>query len=92
VIDRAQRTIVHTADHRALCPGFAAMVERQGVVYAVSDTTLFRFDPKTFAVTVVVPEIDGAWYSGSHLNVDEEGLIYTLRGRNLVQIDDRPHR
>ena len=92
VIDRAQRTIVHTADHAALCPGFAAMVTRHGVVYAVSDTNLFRFDPKTFAVTVVVPAINGAWYSGSHLNLDEEGRIYTLRARNLVQIEDAPLR
>ncbi|KQM80599.1 hypothetical protein [Agromyces sp. Leaf222] len=90
VIDLLQRSIVHTADHRPLCPGFAAMVENRGVVYAVSDTTLWRFDPKTFAVTVVVSEINGAWYSGSHLNIDERGRIYTLRGRNLVQVVDRP--
>ncbi|GAA1718886.1 hypothetical protein GCM10009809_13420 [Isoptericola hypogeus] len=93
VVDRARRRVVHTADHRALVPGFAAMATNRGVVYAVSDTTVFRFDPKTFAVTVVLPETEGGWYSGSHLNVDAEtGLIYTLRGRNLVQIDDHPRR
>ncbi|MGI9824238.1 PQQ-binding-like beta-propeller repeat protein [Agromyces sp. Marseille-Q5079] len=90
VIDLRDRRIVHTADHRPLCPGFAAMVSNRGVVYAVSDTTLWRFDPKTFAATVVVPAINGGWYSGSHLNVDEDGNIYTLRGRNLVQVVDRP--
>jgi hypothetical protein len=91
VVDLRTRAIVHTENRKDLCPGFAAMVVNRGVVYAVSDTTLFRFDPRTFAVTVVVADIDGAWYSGSHLNVDEAGRIYTIRGRNLVQIDDRPH-
>ena len=92
VIDLDTRTIVHTADHRAVSPGFAALVETRGLIYGVSDTNLFRFDPKTFAMTVVVPDINGGWYSGSHLNVDERGRIYTLRGRNLVQIEDRPRR
>ncbi|MCD2442956.1 PQQ-binding-like beta-propeller repeat protein [Agromyces sp. SYSU K20354] len=91
VIDRATRAIVHTADHRALCPGFAALKSARGVIYGVSDTTLFRIDPKTFAVTVVVPGINGGWYSGPHLNVDEEGAVYTLRGRTLVRVDDLPH-
>lgn len=90
VIDRPTRRIVHVADHRAVCPGFSAMKAARGVVYAVSDSTLFRIDPKTFAVTSVVPEIDGGWYSGSHLNIDEDGAIFTLRGRNLVKVVDFP--
>ncbi|MFF5786122.1 PQQ-binding-like beta-propeller repeat protein [Streptomyces sp. NPDC012693] len=90
VVDLTVRRVIHTADHRALCPGFAAMVTTRGVVYAVSDTTLFRFDPKTFAVTTVVPEINGAWYSGPHVNADNRGRLYTMRGRNLVRIEDRP--
>lgn len=90
VIDRARQRLVHTADHRALCPGFAAMKAVRGVVYGVSDTTLFRIDPKTFAVTTVVAGINGGWYSGPHLNVDEDGVIYTLRGRTLVRVDDAP--
>ena len=90
VVDRPTRRIVHTADLRSICPGFSAMKAARGVVYAVSDTTLFRIDPKTFAVTTVVAGIDGGWYSGSHLNVDEDGAIYTLRGRSLVKILDFP--
>lgn len=91
VLDLRTRDLVHTAELGELCPGFAAMVTNRGVVYAVSDTTLFRFDPKTFAARTVVPEINGAWYSGPHLNTDPHGRIYTLRGHHLVQIDDRPH-
>ncbi|NBE52117.1 PQQ-binding-like beta-propeller repeat protein [Streptomyces sp. YC537] len=89
VIDLKTRKVVHTADHRDICPGFAAMVTSRGMVYGVSDTTLFRFDPKTFAVSNVVPEINGGWYSGPHVNADDDGRLYTMRGRNLVRIDDR---
>ncbi|SKC75658.1 outer membrane protein assembly factor BamB family protein [Krasilnikoviella flava] len=92
VVDRVRRRVVHTASHKALVPGFAAMVTNRGVVYAVSDTTLFRFDPRSFAAAVVIAETAGGWYSGSHLNVDEDGRIYTLRGRNLVRVDDHPSR
>lgn len=91
VVDRPRRSIVHVSDHAALCPGFAAMKAARGVVYAVSDTTLFRIHPRTFAITVVVPDVAGGWYSGPHLNVDDDGMIYTLRGRNLVRVDDHPH-
>lgn len=91
VIDLRHRGVVHTSDHRALVPGFAAMKAAKGVIYAVSDTTLFRIHPRTFEVTVVVPEINGGWYSGPHLNTDEDDTIYTLRGRNLVKIIDNPH-
>ncbi|MFD4372428.1 PQQ-binding-like beta-propeller repeat protein [Streptomyces sp. NPDC058486] len=89
VVDLSIRRVIHTADHRAVCPGFAAMVTSRGVVYGVSDTTLFRFDPKTFALTTVVAEINGAWYSGPHVNVDNRGRLYTMRGHHLVRVDDR---
>ncbi|MFK0242398.1 hypothetical protein ACIQTX_16200 [Microbacterium sp. NPDC090281] len=92
VIDLRRRTIVHTGDLAALVPGFAAMTAARGVIYGVSDTTLFRIDPRTFEVTTVVPAINGGWYSGPHLNVDDDGVIYTLRGRTLVTVDDRPRR
>ncbi|MFJ8912977.1 PQQ-binding-like beta-propeller repeat protein [Amycolatopsis sp. NPDC102389] len=88
VIDLSRRALVHRADVSAVCTGFAAMVTNRGAVYGVSDTTVFRFDPRTFAVTTVVPDIDGGWYSGAHLTNDESGHLYTLRGRNLVRIDD----
>ncbi|MCX5078522.1 PQQ-binding-like beta-propeller repeat protein [Streptomyces sp. NBC_00424] len=90
VVDLTIRRVIHTADHRAVCPGFAAMVTSRGLVYGVSDTTLFRFDPKTFAVSTVVAEINGAWYSGPHVNADNRGRLYTMRGRNLVRIEERP--
>jgi hypothetical protein len=83
---------VHTADLKSIAPGFVAMKAARGVIYAVSDTTLFRIDPKTFEVTTVVAAINGGWYSGPHLNVDEDGAVYTLRGRTLVKVDDHPKR
>ncbi|AJE83481.1 MULTISPECIES: PQQ-binding-like beta-propeller repeat protein [Streptomyces] len=92
VIDLRRRSLVHRADVSEVCNGFAAMTTNRGVVYGVSDTTLFRFHPRTFAVTTVVPEINGAWYSGSHLTHDEAGHLYTMRGRNLIRVTDRPDR
>ncbi|NJC21616.1 hypothetical protein BJ994_000692 [Arthrobacter pigmenti] len=92
VIDLPKRTIVHTADVRSVSNGFAAMVSNRGVVYGVSDTTVFRFDPKTFAVSTVLADTKGGWYSGSHITNDENGYLYTMRGRNLVRIDDHPRR
>ncbi|MCQ4211334.1 outer membrane protein assembly factor BamB family protein [Streptomyces longispororuber] len=91
VIDIPRRRLIHRADVTSVSNGFAAMVTNRGVVYGVSDTTVFRFHPRTFAVTVVVPDIDGGWYSGSHIAQDDYGRLYTMRGRNLVQITD-PHR
>lgn len=90
VVDLATRTVVHTADVRSVSTGFAALVTNRGVVYGVSDTDVFRFHPTTFAVTEVVPDINGAWYSGAHITNDELGNLYTLQGRNLVRIDDQP--
>jgi hypothetical protein len=89
VIDLRSRKVVHTAGHGDICPGFAAMVTSRGRVYGVSDTTLFRFDPKTFAVSKVMAGINGAWYSGPHVNADNDGRLYTMRGHHLVRIDDR---
>jgi hypothetical protein len=89
VLDLSTRKVVHTADVSSVCKGFAAMVVNRGVVYGVSDTTLFRFHPKTFAVSSVVADINGAWYSGPHVNV-YGGKLYTLHDHNLVEVDDRP--
>ncbi|GAA2212535.1 hypothetical protein GCM10009850_079970 [Nonomuraea monospora] len=92
VVDLRTRRIVHTADLSGICPGFAALVTNRGAVYGVSDTTVFRFDRRTFAASAVIAGSDGGWFSGPHLNADERGRLYTLRGRNLVQIDDVPPR
>ncbi|WP_026555164.1 outer membrane protein assembly factor BamB family protein [Arthrobacter sp. 35W] len=92
VVDLRSRAVVHTEDLRGICPGFSAMVVNRGFVYAASDTTVFRFDPKTFEVETVVAEINGGWYSGPHIANDEDGMLYSMRGRNLVAIDDHPRR
>ncbi|MYT77539.1 Outer membrane protein assembly factor BamB, contains PQQ-like beta-propeller repeat [Streptomyces sp. MnatMP-M77] len=90
VIDIPRRELIHRADITSVSNGFAALVTNRGVVYGVSDTTVFRLHPRTFAVSVVVPDIDGGWYSGAHITNDEHGRLYTMRGRNLVQITDHP--
>ncbi|MFF5794382.1 PQQ-binding-like beta-propeller repeat protein [Paeniglutamicibacter sp. NPDC012692] len=92
VIDVPKRSIVHRSDISAVSRGFGALVANRGRIYGVSDTTVFRFDPKTFAVSTVMADTGGAWYSGSHIANDESGYLYTMRGRNLVRINDRPRR
>lgn len=89
VIDLDTRQLVHTGALGSVCTDFGALTVSRGIVYGVSDTTVFRIDPITFAVTVVVAGIDGGWYSGPHITSDEYGLLYTTRGTNLVRIDDR---
>ncbi|RJG27485.1 outer membrane protein assembly factor BamB family protein [Massilia cavernae] len=88
VVDVLLRTMVHKADIRKLAHGFSALVTNLGIVYGVSDTSVFKFDPTTFAATAVVEGINGGWYSGSHITNDEQGYLYTMRGRNLVRIKD----
>ena len=88
VIDVTTQKIVHTADIRTVGTGFMALVTNRGVVYAASETNVFCFDPKTFAVSVVLADTKGGWYSGSHIVNDEQGFLYTLRERNLVRIND----
>lgn len=92
VIDLSQRRIVHTADHRAVCPQWSSMITNKGRVYCASDTTLMRFDHKTFEMTVVVPELNGGWYSGCHVNADEDGRMFTMRGTNLVMVEENGPR
>lgn len=87
VIDVRTRQTLHQASIKALSYGFGAMLTNNGVVYGVSDTNLFRFNPFTFAVETVMANTDGGWYSGSHLTNDEAGNIYSLRGRNLVRVE-----
>lgn len=92
VIDLSTRQIVHAANHRSVCPQWSSMITNKGRVYCASDTTLMRFDHKTFAMTVVVPELNGGWYSGCHVNNDEDGRLYTMRGNNLVVVEENGPR
>ncbi|WP_157376998.1 PQQ-binding-like beta-propeller repeat protein [Agromyces sp. Root1464] len=90
VIDIPSRTVVQTLDAAAVSTDFGSMTVSRGLVYAASDTTVFRIDPQTLTITTVVAGIDGGWYSGPHIESDEDGLLYTMRGLNVVQIDDGP--
>ncbi|UNK71387.1 PQQ-binding-like beta-propeller repeat protein [Microbacterium sp. H1-D42] len=87
VIDVVKREIVHTADIRELGTNRSSLAVSGGRVHGVSSTTLYRFDPVTFEPTVVVPELNGAFYGGhTKMDVDEKGDIYTMRDRELVRI------
>ncbi|MFF2821241.1 PQQ-binding-like beta-propeller repeat protein [Kitasatospora cineracea] len=91
VVDLRTRKMVSSADVSGVCQGFAALVANRGMVYGVSTTTLFRFDPVTFAVGTVVAGVNGAWYSGPHLNA-HGGRLYTLRDHHLIEVVDRTAR
>lgn len=92
VIDIPTRKVVHRADISSLSHGFGALVTNRSMIYGVSDTNVFRLDPKTFEVATVLADTKGGWYSGSHITNDENGYLYTMRGRNLVRIDDHPRK
>ncbi|MFI8258696.1 outer membrane protein assembly factor BamB family protein [Streptomyces filamentosus] len=89
VIDLRTRAVVHRADlGTALVPDGATFALSRGRVYAASASTLFRFAPDTFAVTTVVGGLGAQWYGAPRVSADERGRLYTLRGRNLIQVTD----
>ena len=88
VIDIATRQVVIVIDGSAVLTDFGALVSARGYVYGVSDSTVFRIDPQTLTLSTVVAGIDGGWYSGPHIAADESGYLYTLKGTDLVRIDD----
>lgn len=89
VVDLRRKRIAHRADLTGLVPSRSRLAVSRGRVYGVSVSHLFRIDPKTFEATSVVADLDAEWYGTPDLSVDEEGRIYTFRGRNLIQVDDK---
>lgn len=88
IIDVTTQEIVHTADVSRFGRNRSSLGVAGGRVHAVTDSTLFRFDPQTFEATAVVPELNGKFYGGhTKMDTDETGRIYTLQERDLVQIE-----
>ncbi|WP_241003120.1 PQQ-binding-like beta-propeller repeat protein [Streptomyces sp. CB01881] len=75
------------ADLRAVTAANPRLLVARGRLYGISERTLFRLDPETLTATVLL-EVDSEWYSGARLAADERGLLYTLRGRELVAVRD----
>ncbi|MDR2997881.1 MAG: PQQ-binding-like beta-propeller repeat protein [Microbacterium sp.] len=89
VVDLPTRQIVHRADlGKSLVPGQATLILSRGTVYGVSAASMFAFDRKTFEMSVVIPDLNGEWYSMPRVDADADGVLYTLRHRNLVKVDD----
>jgi len=88
VIDVQSRTVVRVLDVSGVATDFGALNHFDGTVYGVSDTTLFRVDATSQQLSTVVADIDGGWYSGPHLDIDENGVIYTMQGLHLVAVED----
>ncbi|MRG60252.1 hypothetical protein GE115_10285 [Agromyces sp. CFH 90414] len=89
VVDRAKRRIVHS-ERVAFAPKAWGLVTSRNRVFAVTAQELRRIDTTTYRSTIVVPALDGAWYGGGiDISADEDGRMYTMRDRNLVQIDVR---
>ncbi|MFJ2781417.1 hypothetical protein [Kitasatospora sp. NPDC087315] len=76
------------ADLRAITSANPRLLVAAGRLYGISERTLFRLDPATLAATVLV-QVDAEWYSGARVAVDDRGLLYTLRGRELIAVRDR---
>ncbi|MFE6868214.1 PQQ-binding-like beta-propeller repeat protein [Kitasatospora sp. NPDC057692] len=76
------------ADLRAITSANPRLLVARGRLYGISERTLFRLDPATLAATVLV-QVDAEWYSGARVAADEDGVLYTLRGRELIAVRDR---
>ncbi|MFF8774895.1 PQQ-binding-like beta-propeller repeat protein [Kitasatospora sp. NPDC015120] len=76
------------ADLRAVTAANPRLLVARGRLYGISEKTLFRLDPVTLAATVLV-QVDAEWYSGARVAADEDGVLYTLRGRELIAVRDR---
>ncbi|MFF7458871.1 hypothetical protein [Kitasatospora sp. NPDC008115] len=76
------------ADLRAITSANPRLLVARGRLYGISEKTLFRLDPVTLAATVLV-QVDAEWYSGARLAADEDGVLYTLRGRELIAVRER---
>ncbi|MFE4423406.1 hypothetical protein [Streptomyces sp. NPDC056817] len=88
VVDLRNRTVIHTANLRALAPDRTTLVLSRGRIYGASSKSLFRVDPRSYEAAAVVPDLAAEWYSGARLAVDENNDLYTLRGRNLIRVRD----
>ena len=89
VVDRAKRRIVHS-ERVAFANKAWALATSRNRVFAVTAEELRSIDTITYRSSVVVPSLNGAWYGGGiDISVDEDGRLYTMQDRNLVQIDVR---
>ncbi|GAA4212688.1 outer membrane protein assembly factor BamB family protein [Actinocatenispora rupis] len=86
VVSTSDGELLHSAPLGALVVGMARLLVTHGTVYGGSSAALFRVDPDTYAVSTVVGDLDGQWYSGATLAADESGALYTLRGRHLLRV------
>ncbi|GAA1823784.1 hypothetical protein [Agromyces salentinus] len=89
VIDRAKGRLVHSERVPFATKAWALTTSRNRL-FAVTAQELRHVDTTTYRSRVVVPGLDGAWYGGGiDISTDEAGRMYTMKDRNLVQIDVR---
>ncbi|BAJ27682.1 MULTISPECIES: hypothetical protein [Kitasatospora] len=77
--------VARRTDLRAVSAANPRLLALGGTLYGVSERTLFRLDRDSLAPTVLV-RLDAEWYSGARLAADEDGTLYTLRGRELIAV------
>lgn len=86
--DAADGTVLATRPIPAVAPAMTRLRAVDGRLYGGSAAALFRIDPDSGAVTVILDGLDGQWYSGATFAADESGTLYTLRGRTLVAVEE----
>jgi hypothetical protein len=87
VVDVAHRRIVHSTTVPFTRKAWSLVTSRNRV-FAATPAELLRVDRDSFAFTPVLSNLNGAWYGGGmDISADERGRMYTMKDRNLVQID-----
>jgi hypothetical protein len=93
VIDLADGPeLIHQANIEAVTSVNPRLWIDRGLIYGASARSMFRIDPITFEPQLLVDDINGEWFSGPRLAVDNEHWLYTLAGRDLVRVRDRSGR
>lgn len=88
--------LVHVADfgefEAAPDTPLPRLVVDRGLLYAVTYRCLLRIDPQSFEPTLLVDNINGDWFSGPRIAVDDAHNLFTLAGRDLIRVRDRSPR
>lgn len=57
-----------------------------GMFYAVSALSFVRIDPQDYGLELLIGDLGGEWFGAPHVTADARHRLYTLSGRDLIQV------